>query len=435
MCVVRWTRLLSSIAVRDRTARRALIALAVLLCLARSTMAQEPSKLEPPDLENYRRWGPIWARPGIALDKVGYDTNILVSPEGFEVPDYTATLSPRLEGLVLFGRSAFLTFVEKLSYTAYMHYTSQNYLDNEFETRATLPADRVGVFVAAGLTNVQLRPADLEDIRTRQQERKFQAGLILEPGWRTEIELSGIVNHLSYTDPDDLGISTGRTVGAVLDRTETSLEWDSSWRAGGRSKLLLDVQVSRVEFDQPGYAFGIPIDRDGTAWRLLPGIRLGEGGPLEGVVHVGWGQYNPQESFLPRFSDWIGDMNLVYLLGWRTHVIFSGERIPAFSLIEGSPYYLDTDLGLRVVHYVTRLVGLEAGAARGTITFPGSFNTEDRIDHLHNWDGGIRLRMYHGDASGRLEYSLRVTHYDRTSNVPGVDRVGTTLEMGVVAGF
>jgi len=386
-----------------------------------------------------RRWGPIWARPGISLEKVGYDTNILVSPEGYEVPDYTATLSPRLEGLVLFGRSIFLTFLEKMSYTGYMTYTSQNYLNNEFETRATLPADRAGVFVAAGLSNVQLRPADLQDIRTRQQGRKFQAGLILEPGWRTQIELSGVLNHLSYTDPDEVG-SPVRTVGDVLDRTETSLEWNSAWLVGGRSRLLLDAQLSRVDFAKPGYVLGIPIDRDGTAWRLLPGIGLGQGGTVEGVVHLGWGQYNPRETFLPSFSDWIGDMNLVYLLGWRTRLILSGERTPAFSLIEGSPYYLDAELGLRVVHYVTRFIGLEAAVSRGTITFPGSLDEGDRIDHLRNWDGGIRLRMHQGEAGDRLEYSIRVTHFDRRSyapdpNLPPVVSVGTTLEMGVVAGF
>jgi len=90
---------------------------------------------------------------------------------------------------------------------------------------------------------------------------------------------------------------------------------------------------------------------------------------------------------------------------------------------------------MRAIHYLTRLVGLELGGSVGKLTFPGSFAVEERIDDLRNWDGGVRLRMFQGQAGGRLEYSIRLTHYDRESTVPTADRSGTTLSMGAVAGF
>ena len=410
-------------------------ALTVSLCSARAQdPGEEPSKLDPPDLERYRRWGPVWARPGVEISNLGYDTNILVSPPGEEVPDYTATISPRLEGLVLFGHTAFLTFREQLDYTAYLENPGQNYPNNRFRARATVPAERIGVFVEAGLDNFQDRPTDLEDIRTRRRDRTLEAGLILEPGPRTEIEISGVVHDQTNRDPDDTG-TTGRTVGEVLDRQESSVVLESAWRAAGRTKLLFEAGLQGVDFVSPGSVQGVAIDRDGNSWRLLPGVRFGEGGRLEGEASIGWGRYSPKERDLPEFSDWIGNANLAYLVGWRTRLILTGERIPGFSLIEGSPYYLSATVGLRAVHYLTRVVGLEAGASRGTLTFPGSFAVEERIDRLRNWDGGVRLRMFQGETGGRLEYSVRVTHYDRESTAPGVARSVNTLAMGVVAGF
>ena len=411
------------------------IVTAGLLVLATAARAQEPrSKLEPPDLERFRRWGPIWARPGIELSNVGYDTNILVSPPGQEVPDYTATVSPRIEGLLLFGHSGFLGFREQFDYTGYLENPDQNYPANRFETRFTLPAERAGLYVEGALNNFQERPTDLQDIRARRRDQKLGTGLILEPGWRTQLEIGAEVQDIAYHDPDDVSTG-GRTIDQVLDRTETAIVLDGAWTAAGRTQLLLEAGLQTVDFNSPGRAAGLEIDRDGGAWRLLPGIRLADGGPLVGEAHIGWGTYEPHEPNLPRFSDWIGDMHLTQVLGTRTRLILSGSRTPGFSLVEGSPYYLSAEVGMRAIHYLTRLVGLELGGSVGKLTFPGSFAVEERIDDLRNWDGGVRLRMFQGQAGGRLEYSIRLTHYDRESTVPTADRSGTTLSMGAVAGF
>jgi hypothetical protein len=395
--------------------------------------AEERSKLEPPAPEKYRRWGPVRARPGFAVTDFGYDNNILVSSDDQAVSDLTITLSPRLDGLVLLGRSAFLTFRERFSYTAYRTFTDQNFPANRFETRVTVPFRRMGVFAELGLDNLQLRPTDLQDIRTRERDRRLKAGIILEPGWRTEFEISQVFRNLKYTDPDEIPVD--RTIGDQLDREQAGLELGIAWRAAGRTKLIFESRIESIDFREPLSVGDLTIDRDGDAWRVLTGARFGEGGQLQGELKAGWAQFTANEPRYPEFSDWIGEMNLAYRLGHRTRLIITGERLPNFSVVFGSPYYLNTELGLRAVHYFTRIIGLEAGAIRGRLTFPGSIAVLKRVDELRYFDLGLRFRVAQREDGGRITYSLRVVNYDRESTVPGVGRSRTTLWLGAIVGF
>lgn len=395
--------------------------------------AEERSKLEPPDPERYRRWGPIRARPGFAVTDFGYDNNILVSSDDRAVSDLTITLSPRLDGLVLLGHSAFLTFRERFSYTAYREFTDQNFPANRFESRVTVPFRRMGVFAEIGLDNLQLRPTDLQDIRTRERDRRLKAGIILEPGWRTEIEISQVFRNLKYTDPDELQVN--RTVGDQLDREQTGLELLLAWQAAGRTKLLFESLVETIEFREPAQIGPISIDRDGDAWRVATGARFGEGGQLQGEIKAGWAQFTADDPRYPEFSDWIGEVNLAYRLGYRTRLIVTGERLPNFSVLTGSPYYLNTELGLRGVHFFTRIIGIEAGARRGRLTFPESIAVLERIDDLRYFDLGLRFRVSQTEDGGQMTYSLRVVSYDRESTAPGVARSRTTVWLGAIVGF
>lgn len=399
-----------------------------------SEAAERPSKLDPPPLENYRRWGPLRAQPGIEIANLGYDTNILSSQNAFAIGDYTVTIGPRLSGLFLFGRRAFLTFREQLEYTAYLNYSKLNFPNNRFKTRLTVPANNTGFFVEFALDNVQERPIDLEDLRTRRRDRKGQVGVIIQPGERTELELSWLGTDVTYNDPDDSLIDGGQ-IGDTLNRVESGMRLEVAWDVSGRSQLLLDARLETIDFQEPGLVGDVSVDRDGDTWRLMPGIRFGEGGSLLGELKLGWGRYEPREPGLPQFSDWIAEAELAYRLSWRTRLVLTGRRLPGFSVIPGSPYYLASDVGLRAVHYVTRAVGIEAGATDGTLTFPGAYSFTERKDNLRFYDFGVRLRVARGGSGERVEYSIRVRHYDRESTVPGVARSKTMLAMGAVLGF
>lgn len=173
-----------------RNSRSTLVALALVssaLFVFPSLAATDP--LEPPDPERYLRWGPLRVRPALRLSNLGYDDNILFRTAA-KIGDYTATVSPEAEGLLLFGRRAFLTFTERLSHTVYLENGDQNFTENRFRSRVTLPLRSVGLFADVTIDDLKERPIDREDVRAERSDRGISAGLILRPGWRTEIEIA-----------------------------------------------------------------------------------------------------------------------------------------------------------------------------------------------------------------------------------------------------
>ena len=143
-------------------------ALGALPCAAQTA-------LEPPDLGDYLRWGAFRVRPGFVLSELGYDNNIFrtaVDPVG----DYTGTLSPRVEALVLFGDRAFLTYRGVLGYTAYVNHSEQNFANLRNASRLTFPFRRTGLFIEGQLNHLEQRPIDIEQIRTDQNQDGLGAG-------------------------------------------------------------------------------------------------------------------------------------------------------------------------------------------------------------------------------------------------------------------
>src|SRR6476661_7848528 len=93
--------------------------------------AQEITPLEPPDMSRYLRWGPFRVRPGIQIPALGYDSNVFYRSTGNEVGDYYVAIAPTINGVVLFGHRAFLTFDERLEFYAYASQHDLNYF-NQF---------------------------------------------------------------------------------------------------------------------------------------------------------------------------------------------------------------------------------------------------------------------------------------------------------------
>lgn len=405
------------------------IAFLLLLLAAPVAAQQQDDKLEPPDLERYRRWGFLRARPGVELTNLGYDSNILSTSTGEKVSDTTATISPKLEGLVLFGSKAFLTFYEQFDYTLYLENGDQNFWSNSFETRATIPLGKFGVFVEGAYDDLRLRPIDQEDIRTESKRRELGFGVILQPGWRTEIELAQYGNRWRYDDPQ------GQNVSERLDRDETWTRLDVDYDLGGRTRLLLRLENKKIEFLSPFDTGTALVQRDTDERRGLAGFRLGRGSTLTGHLLLGRSRIDAEDPALQDLDEFIGELRATWIAGNRTRVTFVGERTPGFAVSDSNAYYLDTFGSIRTVHYFTRLVGGEVSARRGRLEFPEALVGTTRKDETSLYQVGVRLRLLAAPDGRRVEYSLTVGRYNRDSNLPGFDQEKTTFGFGAVLGF
>jgi hypothetical protein len=404
------------------------IRLALVAALGCAPCFAQQSALEPPDLGRYLRWGPLRVRPGFELSNVGYDDNIFASTTN-EVDDYTATFSPKLDGLVLFGDRAFLTFTEKLEYTTYLDNSDQNFTTQRASARTTLPLRRKGFFVDGLYNRLKERPVDQQDIRADRDENGLGVGLILAPGWRTEIEIGRSHKAWSYFD-EDADPNAVVTIGDRLDRSEDRNTLEVRYRVLGRTRLTMNAHVDTIEFDN-----AVSSGSDSQEWGVIPGVDFGEGGPLSGSVRVGWTEIDANDPMQADFDDVVGRAELAYRPRSRIHLRLDALREPGFTVSSDSIFYLDTRVRLRAVYYLTRIVGIESGGSRGKLEFPGASGAFEREDDLDTYEVGLRFRLAENSLGRRVEYSLRFQRYRRDSSDDLQDRTRSAIGLNAVVGF
>ncbi len=405
--------------------------MALLLGLA-LLPAWAKSKLEPPELDQYLRWGFLRVRPGFSVSNLGYDDNIFRSREE-KVGDYTARLSPRMDGLVLLGDRAFLSFKEQFDYTLYLENNDQNYSNNRASAKFTLPLGDFGFIADLMLNDYRWRPIDQEDVRAKLEENRIGLGLVLLPGWRTEIEIGQSITDFSHFDPDFT--SAGQSISERLDRRERASTLELSYHLMGRTNLLLSGLSKDIEFDYDYPSLEEDIDRNTQEWRALGGISLGEGGSLTGSLRIGWARIDARDPAIPDLSEVIGEIELVFRPGSSTKIMLEGERLPGFAVYDVNSYFLHTGAELSIVHYLNSLLGLEVGSGAGRLTFPEGESGTAREDRIRMYEGGIRFRIFENALGRRVEYSLKIGREHRMSNIDYFDRDRTTFYAGAVLGF
>ena len=385
--------------------------------------------LEPPELDRYLRWGILRVRPGISITDLGYDDNVFYGDQDNTVGDYRVTVSPRVEGLLLLGSRAFVTFNEQLHYTAYLENTDQNFLNNRTLARVTVPFNRIGVFGDVAYNQAQWRPIDDQDERVEQRERRLTAGFIVHPGWRTEIEIGRSESDWSFDDEDNDSISQR------LDRKETGTTLLARHHAMGRSSILVTGLRMEIDFENPP-VLDPTATKNATQTRLLGGLELRPGGRIWGRIQLGWETIRGQDPRLPEFSDLVGEAMVILQLRSRTRLRLDAVQLGGFATSGLNVYYLDTHAGARIVHFLNGFFGVEAGGTTGDLTFPGSLESgPERSDSIRRYDFGIRLRLAENGLGRRVEYSLRVGRYRRDSNQDEFDQEQKTVFFGAVVGF
>lgn len=410
----------------------ALMALPVVFttpALSQTPTGSQTSDLEPPDLGLYRRWGPFRVRPGFRVRNVGLDNNIFVDNTD-PVSDLRATLAPRIEGLILFGDRAFMTFSEELAYTAYAQNPDQNFLNQLGSARTTVPFGRMGVYADLEFNVINERPVDREDLRPQRKDLGLGFGMIFEVGWRTQLELSRHGTEIAYSDADD------PTIGNRLDRDEAVTELQAGHQLRGRTRLL--VNAVHTEFDFTGDSLTAPNDpdRDSVQLDVLAGVEFGEGGPLIGRARLGHAQVNLVDPAQPDFSEPIGDLLLRYRIDSRNRLTLRAERSIQFSIFAGQTHYVLGKVGLEALRWINRTLGAEIGAGYGKLSFPDTdLVSSARIDRQRDLFAGLRFRVARNSLGKQIEYTLRYTNYHRESTLAVFDFQRSTLSVGANFGY
>jgi len=400
-----------------------LAAAAATLILA-ALPARAASALEPPDLSRYLDWGFVHARPGFAVPGIGYDSNIFAPSGQPPVGDFAVRLSPRIEGVVLFGRRAFLTFTERFDYTAYQDYHDANYYENRGAARLTIPVRRFGVYAEYGLNRLKDLPLSEIDSRPIRREVRTGAGVILELGWRTSVEFGLVRSDWTITDSDTPATAPSQ------DRIEEGRQLRVRYRMTGITDLTFDTLNRTVNFVDSRQAF-----RDADERALLPGVEIGSGGVLSGALRVGPARLDAWDPEQPDFSGLIGNARLAWRISSASTLRFEGLREVGFAIYQSNSYFVRNNGEARLVHYFNRVFGVDGALGRGLLTFPESPQAGARTDHLRRLDLGLRIRLMENQLGRRVEYNVGLSRQSRDSTIDTLDQTRNVVAVGASVGF
>lgn len=405
--------------------KRFIVVLTLLFGLGPVPSYAQKDPLEPPDLARFLKWGPLRVRPGIGVSNLGYDDNVFFDPPEEALGDYRVTVSPRLEGLVLFGDRAFVTFQEKLDYTLYRKYSEVNFLNQEGTARVTVPFNRFGVFADLGLLDRQDRPTSEFDNRLERREARVGGGVIVRLGWRTFAEIGRERSNWSYDDPDN------QNTALRLDRTDRRSRVLVAYRLTGNTRLTMEAETAAIDFDDPDSG------RDARETSILPGIEIGEDGRLSGSLSLGQTRVDLDDPTKDDLSELVCEAELAYRLGSGTTLRLDGERRVGFAVFEDNNFFLDRSVTVRVIHYLNRHVGFEVAESRGRLTFPeAAADATDRVDRITQREIGIRFRLFENLLGRRFEYALKWRRWRRdTEPFDAFDQSRSTVGLAAVVGF
>ncbi len=412
-----------------RPGRIVLLVLVAFVVQAVGGVARAAGPLEPPPLDRYLRWGPFRVRPGFAVPALGYDNNILAS--GTSQPSVGAfgvRLSPRIEGVVLFGHTAFLTFRERVDYTAYEGQSDLNYLDHAGSYRLTVPFRRFGIYGDFAANRTKDPPLSEIDTRPVRSELRTGIGVLVQLGWRTEIEVGLVRSDWTVTDPDFFS-SSGETIGDLQNRVEAGTRFKLRYRVAGRTRLTLDTTRREITFDNPS------VNRDSHETVVLPGVELDGPGRIGGSVRVGPAKLDANDPAAPDLSTYVGDAKLAFRLSSATTLRIEALRRAGYGIYSDNRYYQDGSYEGRVLHWLNRIFGLEGAAGRGQLSYPETTDATARTDDYERFEAGVRFRLPES-ALGRLtEYSFFVRRWRRDSTLDILDDSRTVVGFGASVGF
>ncbi|MFQ5669649.1 MAG: outer membrane beta-barrel protein [Acidobacteriota bacterium] len=300
----------------------------------------------------YIEVGAIHVRPGLELKNVGYDSNVFLSPDQ-EEGDYTATLSPSVEAVTLFGHRGRLDLSQTIDLVAFLETSSQNHVDSETSSSWDI---FFGDFTYSGgldLLTRKLRPNDELTERIREEDGEFSGQIAWEPSVRTELFFRAEGRTVDFSgDARPFGKSV-----TDLNRDEVHLSLGGRLPLRPKTDALFQVEREVIRHDRE------ELGRDATAWRVVQGLRFDPQAIIGGELRFGVLHFDPDSQARTGFDGMIGRASLSTRLGRRLVLRGWFNKDLVFSIFGDNLFYLSRSTGLEATTSFTRRFSLLLGGS------------------------------------------------------------------------
>lgn len=299
----------------------------------RAPVSSDPPESAPVHL------GPVLLAPSVSVSNLGWDSNIFYQSEDEAIGDFTATTNPRVPAWMRLGRARFRGLAN-LNLVYFQDHPSQRSVDSDYEGRFDLILAHVTPYASATWISIK-QPTGFEiDERVRRHENTVTAGIGLELGPRTDIDLAVRRQRAEFADEGDVQdplVSqfddyTSRGVSAAFRQDLTPF-----------TSFVVNVDGHEDRFD------GTP-ERDTDNVGIGSGVEFRPFAMISGSAYVGWQRIRLVNGDSPPYQGLTAQVNLDYTLLGSTRFSVSAQRDVEYSAIRNQEAYLLAGVATSVNH-------------------------------------------------------------------------------------
>lgn len=395
------------------------IVLVLLLCLA-AVPASAQDEADPAQNARFQ-WGPLRFTPGIAIDNIGFDSNVF-NDTNHALGDTTAGIGPAIN---LWTNLGPVRIAEKSSgeYLYFKDYENQRSWNTSNEVRFDWPMTRFRPFAIAGYANVKQRPSFDIDLRVRGVTNLATLGTDVMLSGRTTLVLSGTRTTTAFAEQETF---LGTDLANALNRYSDTEQLQLRYRLTPLTTLIIASDAVQDRFTNDRL-------RNTDSMAIRPGFEFKPFALISGKVSVGYRHFNVLSDRVQDFQGPVANVDASYTATTSTQIRGTLSRDIAFSYDENFPYYTLINSGMTITQ---RIASSWDVIARGgwqlldyrtlTATVPGVSLNE-------------RGKMYGLGVGYRLGESLRIgfdaNYYRRRSQTSTLNFDGFRAGMSVSYGI
>jgi len=383
--------------------------------------AQEPPGTVPHRLVDraFLHFGPFFFHPTLALQGMGFDTNVLNEHEEPQ-EDFTLTVVPILGGGLRAG-PARLLIVDRVEYVWYKELTSQRSVNHALSGQLEVRWNRLRPFALGQTGRTRSRTGDEIDARARRSEPMYGGGVDLGIASRTWLALEYRHRETRY----DAGESyLGKPLDEALNGRTRTTSVGMRLELTPLTAFAVTGQLEQVRFDSATF-------RDNDSYVVTGSFRFDPEALLAGSATVGYRHLEPKTEGMPDFRGVTANVALTYTGLPTTRVGVGVGRDIAYSYEDQYAYYVANDVSASLTQNIVGPMDLVARGRLAWLDYTGAAGgAPDRQDRVESYGGGVGFKL--GEFS-RLGFEA--VWVARRSEVPERTYEGLRLFGSIDYGF
>ena len=358
-------------------------ALVILLCSS-TAYGQIPTEPNPNNIRV--RIGPLLLNPTLSLTNAGIDTNIFNDADADQPKrDFTLTVAPQADLWLRMGRTWLMGNIKE-DIVWYNTYASERGANTSFTANWLVPLTRVSFVVGGNLLHTNERPGFEIDARADRKEQSVNGAFEIRAFSRT---LFGARGELKKFEFNENAVFLGTNLHNELNRTLTAAALTVRHELTPLTSITFDLVREQERFH-----FNPPRDADSTDVNV--GVRFEPFALVNGFARIGYRQYTPLSSDLPRYTGSIASVNLSYVALGATKLGLLIDRDIDQSFDFNTPYYLRTGIAASIGQQIYGPLDVQGRVGGQRLDYrerAGSVAVPDRQDKIRSYGAGIGYRL------------------------------------------